>query len=115
MCVCMYACVVGCEIFLCIREKTIYSGDTLTMRPTNTHSSPTVIPDSPVATHPVSPKTIKATDKKQKQNLNQTTMTCAADGEQKSEAKKGEGELSSTIDYREGIVCICMCVLCACR
>ena len=69
------------------------------MRPTNTHSSPTVITDSPVATHPVSPKTTKATDKKQNLNLNQTT-TCAADGEQKSEAVKGESESStSTMDY----------------
>ena len=63
------------------------------MRPINTHSSPAVIPGSTAST-----ETKKATDKKQQQNLNQT-MPCTADGEQKSEAVKGERELSSTMDY----------------
>ena len=59
----------------------------ITMRPINTHSSPTASTDKN-----------KATDKKQNQNLNQT-MPCTEDGEQKSEDVKGERELSSTIDY----------------
>ena len=73
-------------------------GDTLTMKPIDTNSSPTVIPGSTVATQSASTETKKATDKKQKQNLNQT-MSCTEDGKQKSEAVKGERELSSTMDY----------------
>ena len=69
----------------------------ITMRPINAHSSPTVIPGSTVATQSASTETKKATDKKQKQNLNQT-IPCTEDGEQKRDAKKGEGELSSNID-----------------
>jgi hypothetical protein len=63
------------------------------MRSTNPQSSPTIIPDSTVATPSVSSKTITATDKKQQQKTTQT-ISCTADGEQKSEAVKGERELS---------------------
>ena len=68
-------------------------GDTLTIK---THSSPTVIPDYPVATHPVSTKKNKVMNKKQQQKMNQT-ISCTADGEQKRER-----ELS--IVY----MCVCM-------
>ena len=64
------------------------------MRPLSIHPSPTIISVYTVATQSASTctKTNKATNKKQKQNLNQTEP-CTADGEQKRDAKKGEGEL----------------------
>ena len=55
----------------------------------------TVISGSIVATQLASTKTKKVTNKKQKQNLNQT-MPCTVDGEQKSEAVKGEHSTVAT-------------------
>ena len=55
----------------------------------------TVIPGSTVATQSASTETKKATNKKQKQNLNQT-MSCTEDGGQKSEAVKGEHSTVAT-------------------
>ena len=74
--VCVCVCVVGgVRLILCYRPLyMMYCGGTLTMRPINTHSSPAVISDST-----------------EKQNLNQT-MSCTADGEQKSKAVKSERE-----------------------
>ena len=72
------------------------------MRPINTHSSPAVISDSTekqnlnqtmscTADGEQKSEAVKGEHSTEKQNLNQT-MSCTADGEQKSEAVKGERE-----------------------